>query len=199
VCCLQYLTFVYEGSGKSVKVDPLGQELAMLSFFGPSKHGGAYYVHADGEDAFLGSSPVRHFMQPSTTSRYGRHDIDAVQTANGKRDGPPANKAQTPVEAVRWGIRHFSKAECVVSVGNGTGTGCIAAMVEGQSCIGIDIDRGQHEVAVSRVEVFASMAKTIANTFSEDDEVKAMAGVHEPFCKLHEPASNLCIITFALQ
>jgi DNA modification methylase len=106
------------------------------------------------EDNYMRSKPFRVFSAPTTLSKYGRPEIDCLQT--GLND-EPIEPSQLSVEAIRWIIRRYAK-EGVVTWFDGTGTCSVAALIEGKHAVGIEPNKIRHEAASRRIHEFKHRA-----------------------------------------
>ena len=77
----------------------------------------------------------RSFPPARLYSKYGRPELDAQQRVGSK----VLNKAQKPHELYRWIFKKFTPAKAsILSLCEGSGTACVAALVEGHSVTGVD-------------------------------------------------------------
>ena len=91
----------------------------------------------------------RRFMWPTTYSKYKMPGLDEIVKVGNKR----LNPSQKSVEMIRWFIRHFcGKDEAVLSLCDGTGTTCAAAVAEGRAAAGVDYCPEMHYSACERLK-----------------------------------------------
>ena len=137
------------------------------------------------EDTGLGARFLYSFRPPQRRSKHGRHEIDARLL---HADGSPVNKHQKPVEEYRLLVRMLAlKGTTVISLCNGTGTGNIAATLEGFDSVGVEVDAEQNAVARRRLRVLfhreAVLLKAMAadpQAVAELDAVAMEEGLVEP-------------------
>ena len=137
------------------------------------------------EDTGLGAHCLYSFRPPQRRSKYGRHEVDARLL---NADGSPVNKHQKPVEEYRLLVRMLAqRGSTVVSLCNGTGTGNIAAAMEGFDSVGAEIDADQNAVARQHLRVFFHRESLLlraaggdAKAVSDMDKAAGEEGLVEP-------------------
>ena len=120
------------------------------------------------EDTGLGARCLYSFRPPHRRSKYGRHEIDARLL---NADGSPVNKHQKPVEEYRLLVRMLAqRGSTVVSLCNGTGTGNVAAALEGFDSVGAEVDADQNAVARRRLRVFFHREGVLLRAIAGDEK-----------------------------
>ena len=99
------------------------------------------------------------------SSKCGRLDLDARI----KDDyGEVVNETQKTVEETRLLVRHTSKrGEWILSLCNGTGTGLVAATLEGRNSVGVDYDAYQVQWARNRMLALGIAEECLRTSLAE--------------------------------
>ena len=97
----------------------------------------------------LGGRFIYYFPAPQNTSKYGRHEVDALLKGD---DDQPVNSMQKGVEETWLLVRLLTPEKGpVVSMCNGTGTALVATLLEGRVCLRVEKDRVQNHFARLRL------------------------------------------------